>query len=435
MRSDQPLNPPPDSATISLYETTWAIIAAFGAYFSIYAFRKPFTSATYADHSILENWFADPDQGIPFKQAAVTAQMMGYMLAKFLGIRILSELPHSARAARFLQLILLSWGTWLAFALVPPPWNIGCVFLNGLSQGMMFGLVLAFLEGRQMTELLVAGLCASFIVADGVVKSLGTWLLTQGYSEFWMPAVAGLMFLPVSLFFVWMLRQIREPTTLDEALRSPRVPMTLTDRWHMLQKHAPGLACIVVMYFLVTILRSMRADFAPEIWRGLGEPTPPSLYARSELWVAAAVMLSVGLGFVIRNNRLAFFSAIVVAMLGWSLVLFAVHAVRQGMISPFQFMVMLGVGLYVPYVIAHTTIFERLIAMTRDKANMGFLLYVADSIGYLGYVLVVLFKGQLSTADFAQRYLGIAVIASWIALFALALAIIFFARKSAVAKV
>jgi Family of unknown function (DUF5690) len=409
-------------------ETTWAIIAAFGAYFSIYAFRKPFTSATYSDYSLFASFVTDAGDAIPFKQAAVTAQMMGYMVAKFLGIRILSELPHEKRATRFLNLIILSWGTWIAFALIPPPWNISFVFLNGLSQGMMFGLVLAFLEGRRMTELLVAGLCASFIVADGVVKSLGTVLLNRGISEFWMPATAGLIFLPLALFFVWMLRQIREPTILDKSLRSPRVPMTLADRWHMLRKHAPGLACIVTMYFLVTILRSMRADFAPEIWRGLGEATPPSIYSRSELWVAGAVMLSVGLGFLIHDNRVAFFSAMVMAACGWCLVLFSVTAIRQQWISPFVFMVLLGIGLYIPYVIAHTTIFERLIAMTRDKANMGFLLYVADSIGYLGYVMVVLFKGRLSTADFAQRYLSISLTISWIAIAAIAFATLFFAR-------
>ena len=53
----------------------------------------------------------------------------------------------------------------LLFALVPAPYNFGCLFLNGLPLGMVFGLVLSFLEGRRLTEALAAGLCASFIVA------------------------------------------------------------------------------------------------------------------------------------------------------------------------------------------------------------------------------------------------------------------------------
>lgn len=53
-------------------------------------------------------------------------------------------------------------------------------------------------------------------------------------------------------------------------------------------------------------------------------------------------------------------------------------------------MVLMGLGLYLPYVAVHTTVFERILAMTRDRGNVGFLMYVADSVGYLGYVVVLL---------------------------------------------
>ena len=56
-------------------------------------------------------------------------------------------------------------------------------------------------------------------------------------------------------------------------------------------------------------------------------------------------------------------------------------------------MVLLGVGMYVPYVAVHTTIFERFIALTRERGNLGFLMYLADAIGYLGYVGVMLGRG------------------------------------------
>ncbi len=82
------------------------------------------------------------------------------------------------------------------------------MFLNGLSLGMVFGLVIGFLEGRRMTEALTAGLCASFILADGATKSVGTWLLDRGIGEGWMPGVAGLIFFPPLLLFVWMLSKI-----------------------------------------------------------------------------------------------------------------------------------------------------------------------------------------------------------------------------------
>jgi hypothetical protein len=58
-------------------------------------------------------------------------------------------------------------------------------------------------------------------------------------------------------------------------------------------------------------------------------------------------------------------------------------------------MILLGLGLYLPYVAVHTTIFERLIAMTRDPGNLGFLMYVADAAGYMAYAALVLIKGWL----------------------------------------
>ena len=82
--------------------------------------------------------------------------------------------------------------------------------------------MLSFLEGRQHTEALTAGLCTSFIVADGVVKSAGAELLKAGVSEYWMPVCAGLLFVLPLLLFAWMLSRIPAPSRSDVAARSER---------------------------------------------------------------------------------------------------------------------------------------------------------------------------------------------------------------------
>ena len=63
----------------------------------------------------------------------------------------------------------------------------------------------------------------------------------------------------------------------------------------------------------------------------------------------------------------------------------SVVGLHYGLLDGFAFMVLVGIGLYLPYVAIHTTIFERLIAMTRDRGNLGYLMYLADAFGYLGY--------------------------------------------------
>jgi hypothetical protein len=65
------------------------------------------------------------------------------------------------------------------------------------------------------------------------------------------------------------------------------------------------------------------------------------------------------------------------------------------MTNGFAFMVLIGLGLYLPYVAIHTTVFERLLGMTRERGNIGFLMYVADSTGYLGYAMVMVARNFL----------------------------------------
>ena len=142
------------------------------------------------------------------------------------------------------------------------------------------------------------------------------------------------------------------------------------------------------MYMLITVLRSIRSDYAAEIWSGLlGKEvqTPPQVFTSSEMVVALTVMLANGLCFLIKDNRRAFFVALAIGGCGTALVAAGVAGLHYGLLDGFAFMVLVGIGLYLPYVAIHTTIFERLIAMTRDRGNLGYLMYLADAFGYLGY--------------------------------------------------
>lgn len=219
-----------------------------------------------------------------------------------------------------------------------------------------------------------------------------------------MPAVAGLIFVPPLLVAVWMLGRIPPPDDRDVVMRSDRPTMSRADRLAMLRRHGFGLKSIVAAYFLVTIARSLRADFAPEIWRGLGIEVAPALFSNSEVLVALAVLLANGMSVLIVDNRRAFFVAIEVGMAGALLMLVAVAALERGWLGSFAFMVLLGTGLYLPYVAVHTTIFERLIAIKRDRGNLGFLMYVADSAGYLGYCLLIIARGALPSGGGFLRF-------------------------------
>lgn len=94
--------------------------------------------------------------------------MLGYTASKFLGIRVVSEVSPARRAGLILALVAVAGLGLLLFAVTPAPWNVVWLFANGLPLGMIFGLVLVVFEGRRPSEALAAGLCDSFVVANGV---------------------------------------------------------------------------------------------------------------------------------------------------------------------------------------------------------------------------------------------------------------------------
>jgi hypothetical protein len=233
-----------------------------------------------------------------------------------------------------------------------------------------------------------------------------------------------------------MLAVIPPPTERDETARSKREPMNREDRMRILRTYAIGLTCIAILYLLVSIVRGLRDDFAPELLKGLGATVKSSDYANIDFWVALTVMLVNGSAVFIRDNRIALQSALLVSAIGFVITLLAIGLRTYASISPQMMMVWIGAGLYLPYVAVHTTIFERMIAWTRDRANVGFLMYVADSVGYLGYVLVVLLKLVLpkawssGTSGWVPIFFGVCVVSAIASLLLLAIASWSFQRRA-----
>lgn len=390
----------------------WAVAAAFGTYFCMYAFRKPFTAASYGDVTV---W------GLGYKSVIVSAQVIGYTLSKFLGIRIVAELTPERRAGALLGLIGVAELALVGFALVPQPYNWPFLFLNGLPLGLVFGLVLGFLEGRRVTEALTAGLCASFIFADGVTKTVGAWLLTQGVPVPWMPSVAGLMFGPPLVLFVWMLTRVPRPDGADVEERAERAPLSRREQWQLVVRCGGVIVPVVVLYTLTTVVRSLRADFAPEIWLDLGQAPDSSVFARSETLVAIGVLAVNAVAALVRDNRAAFRFSLVVSACGMVVMGAALAGLQFRSLGGFAFMVLTGFGLYLPYVAVQTTVFERLIAMTRARGNLGFLIYIADAFGYLGYVVVMIVRAVITTGShFLGWFQGLAAMVAVLGLLCLA---------------
>jgi hypothetical protein len=95
---------------------------------------------------------------------------------------------------------------------------------------------------------------------------------------------------------------------------------------------------------------------------------------------------------VIRNNFKALMLSHVFIALGFLIAGICTWLFSQQQLSPIVWMTTVGLGLYMVYIPFNSVFFERLIATFRYTGNVGFLIYVADSFGYLGSVSVMLSK-------------------------------------------
>ena len=385
----------------------YAGLAGFCAYFSMYAFRKPFTAATYDD---VEGWgFA-----LDYKIALIVAQVLGYALSKFIGIKVIAEMPAARRGLAILALIGMSWSALVVFPLLPVRYGVIALFCNGLPLGLIWGLVFGYLEGRRTSELLGALLCASFILSTGVVKSVGAWLMIQhGVSEFWMPAATGALFMPLLAVSVFALSQLPAPSVLDELERTRRAPMNGRQRLLFLRQYAVGLLALILAYVLFTAFRDFRDSFAAEIWGALGYTDAAWLFTASELPVAALALGGLGAVMLVRDNQRALLLMHVLIGVGALLIGVATLAFEAGWLPALPWMILSGAGLYLAYAPFNAMLFDRLIAVTRQVGTAGFLIYVADASGYLASVGLLFYRNfGASTVDWLDFYTRCAYVTS-----------------------
>jgi MFS family permease len=370
--------------TSTLNFTLYASVVSFCLYTCIFALRKTFGVATYEGISY---W------GVDFKGWMVISQVIGYLISKFIGIKIVSEIRSKQRTIGILLMVCIAAISWLFFAITPAPYNLIFLFMNGLPLGMVWSLVFGFLEGRKNTEVLGASLSVSFIFSAGFGKTVGGLVMRDwGVTEYWMPFVSACLFFLPLLFFLWLLDKLPPPSPQDEALRTKRQPMTRVERLAFIKTFAPGLILLILSYALLTAFRDFRDNFSAEIWRSLGYGDKPSIFTQTETPISIIVLASIASLMIIKNNRTALFINHLMVLVGMLIVGAGTFAFQKEMISPLVWMTLVGMGLYFGYIQFNSIFFDRLLAAFSYAGTVAFLINLADSFGYIGSVGVSLYK-------------------------------------------
>lgn len=360
----------------------WAGGAALLSYSLVYALRKPFTAASFENAE-----FFDMD----YKVVVTISQILGYVVSKFIGIKLISELQSEERFKFILTSVLLAEASLILFGLLSTPFNVAAMFLNGLSLGCMWGVIFSFIEGRRVTDILASLLGVSMVISSGTAKSVGLYVMNHLHvSEFWMPALIGAVALPLLLLLGWALNKLPEPNKEDIAMKSERETLNGKQRWELFKSFMPFLSMLFIANIAIVVLRDIKEDFLVNIIDV--SAYSPWLFAQIDSVVTLIILGIFGLMVLVKDNLKALsvlFGLIIAGMIIMSVVSFGQQQLR---LSPVIWLFIQSLCLYIAYLTFQTIFFDRFIACFRIRGNVGFFIVTTDFLGYTGTVLVLVLK-------------------------------------------
>ena len=321
----------------------------------------------------------------------------GYVSAKLLGIKYISELRPEGRLKFIIGSAALSEVSLIAFGLLPIPYNIVALYFNGLSLGCMWGVIFSFLEGRRTTDILASIMGVSMALSSGVAKSLGLYALNQLHvSEFWMPALIGAATFPLLCFTGWMMTRFPKPTEADIASRSERVTLNGHQRWALFRRFMPLLIRrfmpLLILLFGANLLLTVQRDIKEDFIVCIIDVDTISSWAFAQIdSIATFVLLAVFALLATTYNHLKVLCMLLMlSTVGMGTFLGATEGNET--IPTTIWLFLQSLCLDIAYLSFQIIFFERFIACFKIKGNVGFFIITIDFVGYLGTLGLLLFK-------------------------------------------
>lgn len=373
----------------------WAGGTALLSYSLVYALRKPFTAAEFEGLQVF---------GMDYKIVVSIIQLLGYVSAKLLGIKYISELRPEGRLKFIIGSAALSEISLIAFGLLPMPYNIMALYFNGLSLGCMWGVIFSFLEGRRTTDILASIMGVSMALSSGVAKSLGLYTLNVLHvSEFWMPALIGAIAFPLLCFTGWMMTRFPQPTAADIASRSVRVTLNGHQRWALFRRFMPLLIMLFAANLLLTVQRDIKEDFIVCI---IDVSTVSSwAFAQIDSIATLVLLATFALLSTTYDHLKVLCILLVLSTCGMGTLAFLGANFEQVGLPTTIWLFLQSLCLDMAYLSFQTIFFERFIAYFKIKGNVGFFIITIDFVGYLGTLALLLFKEfYASHIDWASFY-------------------------------
>jgi len=390
-------------------------ITTFCLYTFMYAIRRPFSALVY-DNMIL--W------GTNVKIWMVLAQLLGYTLSKFYGIRLLGKIKPEDRGIYLIAILSIATLPLFLLQYTPIeawPW---LMLLNGFPLGLVWGIVFSYVEGRKYTELIGTMLACTFVFSSGWVKSFGLYLqelLTLKIEQ--VPFFTAITALIAAALVILILEKLPPPTIQDKQLRNERKPLSLEAQKNFLIDYGQILFPFVLIYGIFTIMRDFRDSFSAEMLKE-NAAYSNAIFTNMELKVSVVLLCLVPLFSWIKSHHRAINLTVLSILVGVLVSLSSTILFTQDKISVTWLLMLTGGGFYLGYILINISVMDRLIGYSGQSGNSGFLIYIADSVGYLFSLIISSFAllNKLESVKWTTLYISVITFGT-ILVFILALSI------------
>eukprot|EP00947_MAST-08B_sp_MAST-8B-sp1_P001064 g1064.t1 len=331
--------------------------------------------------------------------ALAVAQAGGYFLAKFPAVYLMSS-PRFFRNRAFALIALnvlaaafMGVGFWaldssgLAQAVVAGG-------LSALPSSAVYGGLVTYLEGRAHTELMLAGLNLSIVLAGGAARGLGAGLLVAGVAPQVTPAAACGVGIGLVLPLVLLLDATPAQSEADKRERGKRGAMACGQQLRFIWRFLAGIVGMLVAYLIVMSLRAYRDYYALELYTdalaraagGGGGSTKPSasLYFLADLPGGLVSAGALALIVRVRDSLRALLVMMAVMIAGAAVVALSTALHDAGLISGVVWLSLTGLGIYSAYLPMGSAFYDRLLAASATPGTMVFLQFLSDGMGSCG---------------------------------------------------
>ena len=376
------------------WQTTLLALTLSIGYCTTYLFTRPLfvLPDAYLNQTTANNSHIDR------QTALALAQSLGYLSSKFIAIPFMSSAMFFSARQFYLSClyVLTASVVGIGFAVFDfsPILQSVAVGISSICAGMIYGGMVSFAEGRGSTEIIVASLNLTLVLAGGIARFFGQSLVNAGIAPNYVPGIASILGLLIGLILLDILAALPPPSKEDQQQRGKRHSMTSDERYAFLSKFGPGIFLSLVAYSAIMTIRSFRDYFALQLYTEANGGVPPaaSIYFWADVPGSLTVCFSLALMSRVKSNRTTVIVMITSMIVGVVVLGGGTLAYKHSLIDGIAWQVSCGVGIYSAYLVMGTAFFDRLLAASQNEGTIIFLQFISDGVGWCGTVLLLFWK-------------------------------------------